>query len=415
MVLATAAAGLKPGTYVQQGLLSELGCLMEPQEDNTSLLDRSAKASLHALLSLNTSLYNGTLSIANAIVLTGPPPASFLSSRFENTCKEVFNSTVASVPTDPLNPNSCKHLMDMINKWCWTHSNGLISSIMDTPPPPQPNPSIILLNALHLKAKWETPFKQSLTSQSSFYSQGYAFPSSPCHMMTRIGMFSYAENDTFQAVRIPYAHHVVDATSFQPAGKPHPFTLAAYIILPKPYMGISEWLEGFGAKPHENMTLIQSILIHLSSQRDRVNISLFLPKFDVSTDATHADLTPFLREFPTLLPLFTPDGISAPFSPMLKEEVIHSVNERELHVSSIHQKVVVKVDEEGTEAAAVTAAMMSFGAASSTSTPSVQMMVDRGFFFCIGMESGGEGGGMSSGVEMMFSAIVRDVTRVLPP
>ncbi|KAJ3208268.1 hypothetical protein HDU67_006923 [Dinochytrium kinnereticum] len=397
IVLAMAAAGARSGTLVHEGLLKELGCcnseaVMAQRRPHQILLD-SAAAVLNDLHKAQNAMRQGALSIANAVVLIDPTrstlePAALLSQEYQQICRASFESSFFSVSSagDP------QHLVDTVNSWCHTQTRGKISTILNAPPPPRDDIGIILLNAIYLKAKWETPFNRLLTSTSlPFYPQGYAVPSVyyNCEMMSRTGRFAYVETETLQAIRIPYA--MIDLV-------PSTQRLSAFIIVPKPHISLPDLIACFSQSSTASTSSLLSLYTHLASQSSHTNLKLQLPKFKAETDQADMDLTKFLSCHPHLVPSFLPDPDVAPFSDMLSTQ---SLRGRNLHISSVIQKVFVQVDEAGTEAAAVTAVMMGFGGVGHTQLE-VSVKVDRPFLFSVGLET-------QDAVDTIFLAAVFDV------
>ena len=99
-------------------------------------------------------------------------------------------------------------------------------------------------------------------------------------------------------------------------------------------------------------------------------VSVTIPKLDLETSFSSGELVDFLREYGVERAV---DGGSADFSEMIDYPV---------YVSDIIQKTRIKLDEDGVEAAAVTAILMEKGALIDPDEPKV-FRADRPFTFYI--------------------------------
>jgi serpin B len=182
---------------------------------------------------------------------------------------------------------------------------------------------LVLTNAIYLKARWAVPFEKGATSDRDFFVTSDAVTKVPT--MERAGVYDYAHGPGYQAVRLPYA-----------GGR-----LVMTVVLPAA----------------ETTTMPKSIgPFHQSS------VDLYLPKW--SFDWSHE-----LTETLSAMGMPTAFGGGADFSGISTREP--------LHISFVQHKAFIKVDENGTEAAAATAiGMETLGLAAST-----PMHVNRPFFF----------------------------------
>jgi len=157
--------------------------------------------------------------------------------------------------------------------------------------------------------------------------------------MHRNAKMSYAEGSTYQAVDLPYGDSAFTMTVVLPKAGTSVETLAASL-------DASTW---------------QSLISGLRTSE----VDLYLPKVKMS----------WLRE---LIPDMKALGMNIPFTDGA-DFTRMSPRGRELYISLIRQKTFVDINEEGTEAAAVTATGISL-----TSAPvTVPMRVDRPFVFVI--------------------------------
>jgi len=223
-----------------------------------------------------------------------------------------------------------------INKWASEKTEGRIQNLL---PPGVINPltRLILTNAIYFKARWENEFSERMTQDDTFYLlDGNTVTVPMMHQKTR---FAYAKGDNFQAVRLPYL-----------GGE-----IAMVVLLPRE--GRFEAFEG---------SLELSKLNDIISDMAVREVRLALPKFEFEDD---------YRLGKTLSDLGMPaafDQNVADFSGM--------TGNMELFISSVIHKTFVSVDEEGTEAAAVTAIPM---VASPPPSGPVDFTANRPFIFLI--------------------------------
>jgi serine protease inhibitor len=271
-----------------------------------------------------------TLDLANSIWFkTGLE----LKPRFVSTNKEFFNAEMDSVNFET--PESA----DTINTWAKKNTRGKITDVVSFPFPALTR--VVLANAIYFKSKWATPFDESLTKPRYFYLVHGIIKETP--MMSQHRKFWYEETGDFQAVELPYAGDHLQMVLFLPAANSSPRKL----------------LEQFNGKSW-NYDILQGV-----SEREG---TLTFPKFKLDYDV---DLNAPLQDLGMKL-AFIPDV--ADFS---------GIADDGLFVSEVKQKSFVDVNEEGTEAAAVTTVMVGSAAIIANRPPPFQMIVDRPFFFVI--------------------------------
>ncbi|MEZ4322048.1 MAG: serpin family protein [Myxococcota bacterium] len=221
---------------------------------------------------------------------------------------------------------------DTINAWTREHTRDRIQKLFDAGD--VQGAELVLANAIAFKGTWETKFDATLTTEDPF-----SAPTGKVNVPTmhgKIDGLSYVEGDGFRAIALPYVQR------------------GAAMIVVLPNEGVA--LADVEAK------LDQSQLGRLTmSGRRPVNVSL--PKWQA--EYSH-DLDAPLRAL----------GLDSAFT----GGDFSGMSDRPLKIDSAVQKVFVQVDEEGTEAAAVTGIVMK-----TTSLPPqpVDFVVDRPFFWAI--------------------------------
>jgi len=249
----------------------------------------------------------------------------------DNQCFQVKIAGVDSFT----NPKSA----DIINDWAEKNTHGKIKQAVKFPFPG--NTRVVLANAIYFKGKWAEPFEKSQTKSRDFHLSNDGEKQVP--MMRQSRTFSYEEGDDFQAVRLPYAGDRLQMYLFLPATNSSPQKLLAHL-------DSENW---------HNKKLPQF--------SDRKGTLVF-PKFKLDYDVLLNNSLEALG----MKRAFVEGG--ADFSQMVDND--------NLFITMVKQKSFVDVNEEGTEAAAVTTVTMSDSIAFEPQKP-FEMIVDRPFLFVI--------------------------------
>jgi serpin B len=201
---------------------------------------------------------------------------------------------------------------------------------------------VILANAIYFKGKWEYPFDKNQIKPRDFHLSDGGEKQVP--MMRQSRNFSYQEGDGFQAVRLPYIGN----------------RLQMYLFLPATNMNPQKLLKNLSGENRRDKLLPQ-----FSSR----NGTLVFPKFKLDYDILLNNSLKALGMKSAFV-----EG-AADFSRMVDND--------NLFITQVKQKSFVDVNEEGTEAVAVTTVMLSDHAILSRPRP-FEMIMDRPFFFVIG-------------------------------
>ena len=249
---------------------------------------------------------------------------------FINLNKTHFNALVNAL--DFNNPDA----VNTINKWVDENTNGKIKEIVK--PPISPYTVMFLIDAIYFKGTWTCEFDKKLTKDDLFALPGGS--KKACKMMVREGDFQYFENTDFQAIDLPYG----DSN----------FSMA--IFLPRPQKSIDSLIAQFN---QENWyQWIDAFSKHKGT--------LQVPKFTLEYEL---ELNNALTKL----------GMGIAFTPEADFTKIYKGPES-LFISKVKHKTFVKVDEEGTEAAAVTSVEVGI---TSAGPSGFFMRVDRPFVFMI--------------------------------
>ena len=222
--------------------------------------------------------------------------------------------------------------IDAINRWVAEKTHDLIPTILDGPL--SENAAAVLLNALYFKGDWAVPFDPADTYDQTFHNRDGSEKKVPFLHDTRHGM-ACIDTDTCSGVALPYRGDGWWMLALTPKNGAEPKDLAG-----------------------ENFTAL------LGSARDAY-VSLSLPKLTLEGSY---DLTEPLKSM----------GLTAAFAPGSDFAPMGTSSRGELALSQVIQKTYLKVDEKGTEAAAVTAGIMEATAVLEPETP-IQITFDHPF------------------------------------
>jgi len=283
-----------------------------------------------SLVALLRSLDPGvTMEVANAIWYRQGFP--FLPAFFDTT-RAYFDARVQG-----LDFNDAPASLATINGWVSGATHARIPAVLDEI---RPEHVMFLINAIYFKGGWRLKFDPTKTTASTFTAAGGA--REPMQLMYRLDTVSYAETATYQAADLPYGNSA--------------FTMI--VLLPKPGTDV----ESLAA------SLTPSAWQALTAGLQTRKIELSLPKLTLKYERK---LNDDLRALGMMAP-FVKGG--ADFTMMAP-----APTGRDLYIDFVKQNTFVAIDEEGTEAAAVTT--VGIGA---TSLPSYPVMrVDRPYLFVL--------------------------------
>jgi serpin B len=278
--------------------------------------------------SIRSAQSNVVLSIANAIWYR---LGVELRPTFVSVNQDYFGARIGALDfTDP-------RAAGIINAWADENTHGRIKNIISGSIPG--DAQVILANAIYFKGSWERKFDPKATKERAFHLQDGRQPQ--VAMMQQSGEFQYQEGKGCQAVRLPYAG----------------WRLGMYVLLPEAGSSVEKLLASLDAQSWENQLRRQFV-----SRKG----SLVLPRFKLEYGAE-------LKRPLSALGMRIPFSRGADFSGMSASP---------LYLSEVRHKSFVEVNEEGTEAAAVTMAAMA-PSSMQRPTPPFEMVVDRPFLFVI--------------------------------
>ncbi|HNS50957.1 MAG TPA: serpin family protein [Anaerolineae bacterium] len=268
------------------------------------------------------------LNIANA--LWGQESYSFLENYLE------LLSAYYGAGMERVDFSKAEEARGLINDWASRKTEERIQDLI-----PQGGVNeltrLVLANAVYFNAAWATQFDEALTEEGGFTRLDATQVQVP--MMSQTESLNYAVDGGFLAVELPYDGR----------------ELSMVIVLPEPGM-----LDVYD-RPLSAET-VERLLAGLAPEQ----VKLTMPKFEFDAQFS-------LRE--TLSEMGMPIAFSA------DADLTGMAAERELFITDVFHKAFVKVDENGTEAAAATAVVV--GLTAFNPVEPIEVRVDRPFVFLI--------------------------------
>jgi serpin B len=199
---------------------------------------------------------------------------------------------------------------------------------------------LVLTNAIYFKGKWQTEFDKKSTRDEDFYLINGQ--KTKVRMMYQENRFNYYENDDLQLLEMPYKGDKVSMV----------------IILPK--AGKFETVENI---------MDEKKLQEWTKSATKMEVKAYIPRFKFTQ---RFDLSEDLSKM----------GMKDAFSAGVADFSGINGKKNDLYISKVIHKAFIDVNEEGTEAAAATAVVMSTKAAPIIKKP-VIFKADRPFIFLV--------------------------------
>jgi serine protease inhibitor len=243
--------------------------------------------------------------------------------------RDYFNAEVSAL--DFGDPGS----KDIINNWVAEKTHDRISQIVDEI---ERDHVMFLINAIYFKGMWENEFRVQNTRNRSFS----LADGSQKEVMTMetTSRYAYTERSGYRVLELPYGRG----------------NFSMLVFLPDPGTDVNGLIEKLDIE--EWNSLATEIAYH------KAEVNLHLPRFGFSFEA---ELKQALMKL----------GIADAFMPGPAD--FSGISDEEIYISRVRHKSFVEVNEEGTEAAAVTSIEFR---ETSISIP-VQFHVDRPFVFAL--------------------------------
>lgn len=225
--------------------------------------------------------------------------------------------------------------LDAINNWCSENTDGKIDKILNELTPQM---VMVLANALYFQAPWLNQFDPEMTKDAIFHGVS---GDRDIRMMYRKGRYDYVEYQGCQMIELPYE-----------GGR-----YSMFVLLPPAGFNVDDLLQ------YVNEGAYQMALKSMAPAEVRFSF----PKMKIETDMM---LNQALKKM----------GVRTAYTAAADFKDISAMGP--LSLSQVAQKCYIDITESGTEAAAVTVAVMSL----TSMRPDVQlktMTVDRPFVFFI--------------------------------
>jgi serpin B len=229
--------------------------------------------------------------------------------------------------------------VDRINSWVDDKTEGLIDEIVQGPI--DPLTVMYLINAIYFNGDWTVPFDPENTQTKPFHLADGTTVETDMMQLEQQEEILYRQGEDYEAVNLYYGD----------AG------FAMTLVLPDEDVGLENWVQDLNWNKWQELT----------KGFNRVTLSLDMPKFETEYE---------IEDFKNVLQQM---GITDAFDPAKSDFSRINPTRDDLYISDTRHKTFVRVNEEGTEAAAVTSVEIS-----ETSIPqSVQISFDRPFLYII--------------------------------
>ena len=299
--------------------------------DGASL--EALNVSCSALMKLYGGLGGSTeCSIANSL---WTDPEGMIREDFIGKCQGIFDAQVFSQDL------SAPSVVPAVNSWGSDHTDKMIPRILSEPF--NENAALLLVNALYLKNTWETEFDPNNTYLRGFYHQG-SVKESMDFLNAGFVTFPYLQSETAQGAVLPYDD-----------GR-----LAFFALMPEEGAEFEVWLNSLDGETFPQL---------LESRRDTEFRTLALPKFEAEWSGQLQDILSAL-------------GLDLAFTWGEADFSLLGDNPNGYFLSQVIHAAKIKVNEQGTEAAAATVVEAASGSAAPPET-GLTLIFDHPFLYGI--------------------------------
>jgi serine protease inhibitor len=223
----------------------------------------------------------------------------------------------------------------VVNSWVKNKTSGRIDSILEQV---DPDDVMYLINAIYFKGAWSKQFDRSRTHDAPFYDARGQARIGTARMMHHDGPVSHFRGSDFEAVDLPYGGGAFSLT----------------VLLPERGVDVNDLLAKLDSERWNQMV----------GGFSEAGLEVYLPKFRLEYEKSLVSTLEAL-------------GMGVAFDAGRADFTGMSPRGKELYISDVLQKTFVDVNEEGTEAAAVTKVTIRV-----TSMPP-SFRADRPFIFAI--------------------------------
>ncbi|GAB6007651.1 serpin family protein [Dysgonomonas reticulitermitis] len=310
---------------------TEMQAALRNQGYTAEDINEYAKTLREALINADPST---KLAIANSIWTRS---GFNLEQPFIDVNKTNYNAEVKTL--DFSSPNAVKE----INNWCATNTNNKITEIIETIPS---NAVMYLINAIYFKGIWKYQFDKKYTQVLPFTKENGTIQD--VKMMSQTENLGYTADENARYLEMPYGNKA----------------FSMIIALPQPEKDLKNVIQNINSDSWNYATKNMQVR----------SINLQLPQFKLECDYDMEK---------TILPDM---GMKLAFNRSLAD--FTGINKgRGLFISKVKHKTFVEVNEEGTEAAAVTS--VEVGVTSVGNPQPINFSVNQPFLFTIKENSTG--------------------------
>lgn len=268
---------------------------------------------------------------------------AFLSD-YQKSMQDYFSAEVREV-TD-------KNSVEEVNAWAKDKTNGKIDQILAEQ---QRSFATALVNAVYFKAAWQNAFSESLTAKGDFTNADGSVTETD--FMHDTDTYGYYEADGVQAVKLSYSRSNADGEYIRDTD----YDFSMYLILSDEMPEIEKFLN----------------TVEFTSEKVRLTV----PKFEINYSVSMVDMLKALGMTDAF------DENNADLGAMIDLTAMAE----NLFVGEVLQKTYIQIDENGTEAAAVTAiAVYLTSAVIELPSPIKEFTADRPFYFAVRDNTSGE-------------------------
>ncbi|KYN05708.1 PREDICTED: antitrypsin-like isoform X5 [Cyphomyrmex costatus] len=287
------------------------------------------------LIAKLNNVENVTLKLANKMFIGESFP---VKPEYKQDLKTYFHSDIQSV-----NFNDSQEAVNVINNWCKEKTNDRIKDILSEGDV-DASTALVLANAVYFKGLWAHQFDPKATTDRPFHIDVNTVKNVPT--MYRKGNYKYTELPEYDAkcIELPYANKEVSMV----------------IILPNKIDGLAALTDKL-----EEVTAECSTRLAQTYERE---VRVYLPRFRTESKLDLKDT------------LSKKMGLSEPFSHGAN---FNGISDVPVLIDKVIQKAFIEVNEEGSEAAAVTVMMALLEVAWINIAEPIIFNVNRPFYYHI--------------------------------
>ncbi|MFV0350933.1 MAG: serpin family protein [Oscillospiraceae bacterium] len=306
-------------------------------EEVLGLSSQDANALCHTLQDiLKSNTDETTLSFANSVWMNEGFEAN---NEFLQNAVDYFAADVYSLPFKE------DTAANTINQWVSEKTDGLIPDMVDEI---SPEAVMLLYNTLYMDAKWTIPFDAKNTYDGVFTLQDGSTVKVP-FLSASAKSYNYINTTTAEGILVPYKGSNL-----------------CYLAI-KPKDGNLDSIQFVGST-------LQNWLKSATYANDVV---LSMPKYEAAFTMSLNDV-------------LKPMGLTLAFEDGSADlQNLGSYMNRDLFITNVQQRILIRVDEEGTEAAAVTEVEVGVTSAPFEQEPPLILTFDSAYFYAVvDMETG---------------------------